>query len=53
MPTIQFTYDKENNLYCFGFWVKDKFIVRSKGQNRQKVMEQFIKELEQLEESRR
>lgn len=49
MPTIQFTYDKETKLYCFGFWINGKFIVRMKDTNRQAVLERFIEELEQLE----
>ena len=51
MPTIQFTYDKQENIYCFGFWVGDKFVIRAKGKDRQKIIEQFCKELEQLENS--
>ena len=51
MPTLQFTYDKEQNIYCLGFWLKGKFVVRAKGNDRQAMLEQFCKELEQLENS--
>lgn len=49
--TIQFTYNKKENIYCFGFWKDDEFIVRAWSRDRQEVLEQFCKELEQLENS--
>ena len=49
--TIQFTYNKKENIYCFGFWKDGEFIVRAWSRDRQEVLEQFCKELEQLENS--
>lgn len=52
MPTIQFTFNKKERVYCIGFWLNNTFIERFTTKDRQQALEQFIKELEQLEESR-
>lgn len=31
MTTIQFTYNKDDETYCFGFWVDKNFVVRACG----------------------
>lgn len=49
MPTIQFTYDKKENCYCYGFWIKDRFVVRGKSKDKASVWSQFCKELRVLE----
>lgn len=49
MPTIQFTYNKETNTYCLGFWVKGKFILRYKGNDRDAALQQFHEELARLQ----
>lgn len=49
MPTIQFTYNKQEGVYCMGFWVDGKFILRASGRDRKRIIEKFLKELEQLE----
>lgn len=51
MPTIQFTYDKKEQFYCFGFWVDEKFIVRGKSRDKKEIWKRFCKELKILEES--
>lgn len=52
MPTIEFTYSKAENCYCFGFWINGKFIVRGKSKSKYKVWEQFQKELQRLERAK-
>jgi hypothetical protein len=47
--TIQFTYNKNEDIYCFGFWVNENFITRACG-NKDFVWTQFLQELKRLED---
>lgn len=49
MPTLQFTFDKETEYYCLGFWKDGKFIVRNKTKQKNNIWQQFCQELSQLE----
>ena len=49
-PTIQFTYDKETNTYCLGFWVKGKWVARHISNDGGAALQQFHEELAQLQE---
>ena len=48
--TIQFTYNKENNHYCYGFWKDGTFIVRAESSDKEYIWHRFLQDLQQLEE---
>jgi hypothetical protein len=48
MTTIQFTYNKDDETYCFGFWVDKNFVVRACGK-KEFVWNKFLEELKMLE----
>ena len=52
IPTIQFTYDKDKKCYCYGFWLKGKFIIRGKSKNKNEIWNRFKDELKILESNK-
>lgn len=53
MATIQFTYNPDDDIYCFGFWVNGEFIVRAKNKDKDFVWQMFCEDLRILEKSRK
>lgn len=49
MTTIQFTYDKDTDHYCFGVWKDGSFIVRAEGNDKDYIWGRFLEDLKQLE----